>query len=165
MSQAAQFNSNSAAQQPRITAHVNVGGQWRPFSAILDSGNDITLIGPDTAAKLGISRRMARSNFKVQFGQTANQAHNFYMVNIPMRFENLRPFMASIGVGPVRENLIGRKDAFEHHTIVFNRGQIKMFQSGPNQNTFGVDLSNNRSIYESTQKSGGYRGLIPNNYI
>lgn len=165
MSQAAQFNSRGAEAQPRVTAHVQVNGQWRPFSAILDSGNDITLIGQDTASKLGITRRMARSNFKVQFGQTANQAHNFYMVQIPMRFNNMKPFMASVGVGPVRENLIGRKDAFEHHTIVFDKGQIRMFQSSPNQNSFGIDLGNNRQVYDMANRGRGYQSVVPNNYV
>ena len=155
----------SANKQPKIQAHVQVGNQWRPFTAILDSGNDVTLISDATAAQLGINRGMARSSFKVQFGNTANDAHNFYQVHLPMRFQGMQPFQSTIGVGQVRENLIGRKDAFEHHDILFSQGKIKIFQSHPNANTIGVDLGANRTAHAKMNSNSSYKDTVPNNYL
>ena len=160
-----QFGSKTPDAQPKIQADVLVGNQWKQFTAILDSGNDITLISEATAAQLGISRRMARSSFKVQFGNTANDTHNFFQVSLPMKFGNMKPFQATIGVGKVRENLIGRKDAFEHHDILFSGGKIKLFQSNPNSNTFGVDLGGNRQAHAKMNSGSRYRDTMPNNYI
>lgn len=166
MSQAAVHNSKSARAQPFIQAFVQVGGQWRGFRAILDSGNDITLITTQTAQQLGLSPQMASGNFKVQFGHSANEGHNFYMVKVPMKLgPHLQPFMASVGVGPARENLIGRQDAFEHHSITFTGGQISITQSNPNNNTFTVGLGNNRAMHASQNAASKYRDTIPNNYI
>lgn len=153
--------------QPFIQASVQVGGQWRSFRAILDSGNDITLITPQTAAQLGINPQMASGNFKVQFGESRNQGHNFYMVKIPMKLSpQLRAFTASVGVGPVRENLIGRQDAFQHHSITFNPGgKISITQPSPNANTFHVDLGNNREMHARQNQHSSYRDTVPNNFI
>ena len=166
MSLQAVHNSKSARAQPFIQAAIQVGGQWREFRAILDSGNDITLITQQTAAQLGLSPRMASGSFKVQFGHQQNEGHNFYMVKVPMRLgPHLRPFMASVGVGPARENLIGRQDAFEHHSITFTGGQISITQSNPNNNTFTVGLGNNRAMHAQYNAQSRYRDVLTNNYI
>jgi hypothetical protein len=162
----ADFTSKSPTAQPHVTAHVQVGNQWRPFQAILDSGNDITLISQQTAAQLGIGKNMCTSNFKVQFGHQQTQGHNFCQVKIPMRFGNMKPFMASVGIGPVRENLIGRKDAFEHHTITFAPGgKIRLSQSNPNNNTFNIDLGGNREAHAQMNAGSRYTDTMPNNYL
>lgn len=162
----ADFSSKSSEAQPMIQVSIQVGNQWRPYTAILDSGNDVNLISDATAAKLGLSKRNCTSNFKVQFGETANQGHNFCQMQIPMRFGNMKPFMATVGVGPVRENLLGRKDVFEHHTITFSPGgKIRMSQSNPNQNTFNIDLGNNRPAHAQMNAGSRYTDVMPNNYI
>ena len=161
----ADFSSKSPTAQPHITAHIQVGNQWKPYSAILDSGNDVNLISEATAQKLGLSKSMCTSRFKVQFGQAANQGHDFCQMQVPMRFGNMRPFMATVGIGPVRENLLGRKDVFEHHTITFDHGKIRMSQSNPNNNTFNIDLGNNRVVHAGMNAGSRYTDVIPNNYI
>ena len=151
--------------QPFIQPSIQIGGQWRSFRAILDSGNDITLITPQTAAQLGLSPKMASGNFKVQFGEQQNQGHNFYSVKVPMKLApHLKAFMASVGVGPVRENLIGRQDAFQHHTITFSGGKVGISQQ-PNANSFAVDLGNNRAMHARQNQHSLYQHTVPNNYI
>lgn len=151
--------------QPFINAYVNVNGQWKTFRAILDSGNDITLMTTQTAQQLGITPQMASGRFKVQFGESKNQGHDFYSVTLPMKLgSQLRPFQATIGVGPARENLIGRKDAFEHHAITFAGGKINISQH-TNANSFNVDLGNNREMHSRQNAYSKYREVIPNNYI
>lgn len=155
-----------AKSQPFINAAVQVGGQWRQFRAILDSGNDITLITQQTAQQLGISPQMASGKFKVQFGHSQNEGHDFYSVKIPMKLgAHLPPFQASVGVGPARENLIGRQDAFQHHDITFSKGQVRITQSNPNNNTIAVDLGANRSMHARRHASTAYTDTLPNNYI
>lgn len=163
----ASFKSNSAAQQPLVTASVQINGQWKSYKGILDSGNDLNLITPQTAQQLGISPQMGQKQFQVQFGETANQRHNFFMINVPMKFGNLQPFQASIGVGPVRENLIGRKDVFEHHKIVFDQGKVQMYQANPNQNSFGVNFpANNTRNFQQMHQGSKYRGnFTPGNLL
>ena len=78
---------------------------------------------------------------------------------------NLPPFQASVGVGPARENLIGRQDAFQHHDITFSQGQIRITQSNPNNNTIAVDLGANRSMHARQNANTRYRDTLPNNYI
>lgn len=154
--------------QPFINAQVNVGGQWKQFRAILDSGNDVTLMSQQTAQQLGISPQMAGGKaFKVQFGNTANDAHNFYQVSLPMKLApHLRPFTAAVGVGQVRENLIGRKDAFQHHDILFKAGgKMQITQSQTNANTFSVQLGNNRERHAAQNANTQYTDVVPNNYL
>lgn len=162
----ADFSSRSSSAQPKISVSIQVGNRWMPYDAILDSGNDVNLISEQTAAKIGLSKNMCISRFKVQFGQTANQGHDFCQMQVPMRFGNMRPFQATVGIGPVRENLLGRKDVFEHHTITFAPGgKIRMSQSNPNQNTFNIDLGNNREAHAQMNAKTGYQATVPNNYI
>lgn len=163
------FPSKGPATQPRVTAQIQINGQWKSYNGIMDSGNDLNLITLQTAQQLGITPQMAKHNFKVQFGESKTQGHNFYMIQTPMRFGGLKPFMAKVGVGPVRENLIGRSDVFQNHDIVFPAGGgVKMYQSSPDKNTFGINFQPGyMNQFQNQHKASQYRGLgiAPANFI
>lgn len=109
--------------RPYATVYLqSKDGNFYPSTMLSDSGNDITLINYQTANSLGL-RPDDGKVFEVE-GVSPGVRDKYYMYQLPMRIGNYLPFMATVGVGPVAQNLLGRRDVFDRFSVTYADRQV-----------------------------------------
>lgn len=119
---------------------------FHPIRGILDSGNDITLLTPNSSAELGLTRNDATGEFNVK--GIGAKPMVFYNVKLLMRVQDTQPVwiragaqIPSQGEDALRDNLFGRKDILDHFNIVMSKGRIELHQTGGGgSNILGMSL-------------------------
>jgi len=90
--------------------------QFHPVKLMVDSGNDLTLISQQTAHELGYSTRDGEPFHVAGISQTAQ---DFSMINTMIRIGSYPPIHIGVGIGDVKDNLLGRQDVYNHYDITF----------------------------------------------
>ena len=128
-------NQAGSAARPYILAGImGADKKFHQIKLLADSGNDVTLINDKSAAELGFDRAEVKQNsqpFKVQ--GIANDPLDFYMIKSQLRLKDLEPVWIKIGIGPVRENLLGREDVLDNFTVTTSKKQVIFTQLHSNQ--------------------------------
>jgi hypothetical protein len=131
--------------RPYITIDIQgTDGQFYPVKGILDSGNDITLLTPETSAKLGLTGGASTFNVK----GIGNKPMVFTNTDLLMRVQNTEPVTIPAGAqipqgndDHLRDNLFGRKGILDHFNIMMSKGRIELHQTGGGaSNSLGLSL-------------------------
>lgn len=109
-----------------------------------NSGNDITLLTPDTSAELGLTGGASTFNVK----GIGNKPMIFTKTKLLMRVQNTKPVMIPAGAqipqgddDHLRDNLFGRQGILDHFSIVMSKGSIELHQTGGGgSNALGLSL-------------------------
>ena len=121
-------------------------GQFHSVKGILDSGNDITLLTPQTSAELGLTGDQGQGTFNVK--GIGAKPMVFTNVKLLMRVQDTEPVwirsgaqIPAAGDDALRDNLFGRKDILDHFDIVMSKGRIELHQTGGGaSNSLGLSL-------------------------
>lgn len=103
----------------------SVDGNYYPVRMLADSGNDVTLITHEAARMLGLRQEMGQP-FSVE-GVAPGVMTQFMLFQVPMRIGNYQPFYATIGVGDVSQNLLGRRDVFSRFDVTYTADKQVVF--------------------------------------
>jgi Aspartyl protease len=118
--------SFNPSQRPWIT--VGLMGDDRmfhPVKLMVDSGNDLTLISRETAANIGLDPRRGSS---FQVAGISQQGQEFKQLQTMLKISNFRPIPIHIGVGDIKDDLLGREDVYENFEIIFDPDKITFRQ-------------------------------------
>jgi hypothetical protein len=140
----------SGQGRPYVTLNIqSMDGTFKPIKAIFDSGNDITLINEDSARFLGLDHPEVLDDatpFKVQ--GIAKAPLDFFMVKRLVKIEGMNPVWMKIGIGGLKENLLGREDLFDNFDVSLSKKAIRFTQL--HTNSIGIEFP-----------AGGIRGYTP----
>lgn len=113
--------------RPYATVHIQArDGNYYPSQMLADSGNDITLINFQTARMLGLRPEEGR-HFQVE-GVVPGVKSDFYMYQLPIKIGMFPPFYATVGVGEIQQNLLGRRDVFDKFNVTYTANRQVVFQ-------------------------------------
>lgn len=132
MSSTASFN---VGQRPHI--EVNLAG--KPTRMLWDSGNDITLINHDTADRLGIPWRQLPDGFNVK-GVDPTSSVPFKTLNLPIQIGGTNPITIPVGIGPIRDNLLGREGVLDRFDATISKNKVVFSQHGAVGNGLGLSV-------------------------
>ena len=121
----------SSGKRPHIMVDIlDANDRWVPVRLLADTGNDVTLLNQKTAEGLGLTspEMLARSvAFKVQ--GIAAAPMDFMMIKRPVRMGgSTTPIEIKIGIGPLRENLLGREDVLDKFEMKFTKSKLTLTQ-------------------------------------
>lgn len=128
--------STKKGQKKEVMINVgNAQGQLTPIRAILDSGNDITLLTTGTAKQLGFYNPNVGETIHVS--GIAGGGQEFKMFPNWIQFGNMRPIQVNMGYAirpdslPV--NLIGNKDIIDsgRYTLIMDEDSIELHEKMP----------------------------------
>lgn len=117
----------SYATGQRPYAEVNLNG--RPVRVLIDSGNDITLLPTEIADRIGINWRQLSDGFNVK-GVDPNTSVPFKTTTIPLQIGNDPPIQIPVGIGELRDPLLGREGVLDRYDIQFSKGSVSFNQHG-----------------------------------
>ena len=83
---------------------------------LADTGNDVSLINFETAAQLGFDENDG-TIFRV--AGISQQAQQFRMVKTYIKIGNTKPRKIRLGIGPLKDNLLGREDIFPYYNVEY----------------------------------------------
>jgi hypothetical protein len=128
--------STKKGQKKEVTIKVgNAQGQLVSIPAILDSGNDITLLTTQTAQKLGFYNPNVGETIHVS--GIAGGGQEFKMFPNWIQFGNMKPIQVNMGYAvrpdslPV--NLIGNKDIIDsgRYKLIMDEDSIELHEKMP----------------------------------
>lgn len=128
-------------QRPYVT--VPLAG--KPVRFLWDYGNDVTLINHDTAAYLGIHPQQIQEGFSVK--GISQQPQPFGMVHLPVTLAG-QTTVIPVGVGDVKDNLLGREGIWDKYNVNVNNQQITFSPMGDGLG-LGMPIQQNYA-YEAT---------------
>jgi len=122
--QQATFNMSSE-HRPNIPIWMlGPDRQWHRIRVMVDTGNDITLINRETANSVGFVPERDGRPFRVA-GISGSPTQFFMIDNVWMKVGETDPVQGRVGIGEVRENLLGREDIMNQFEITFTQGYIR----------------------------------------
>jgi len=144
----------SSGKRPHIMVDIlSADDRWVPVRLLADTGNDVTLLNEKTAQDLGLTTPeiLARAvPFKVQ--GIAAAPMDFMMIKRPVRMGgSTTPIEIKIGVGPLRENLLGREDVLDKFEMTFTKSKLKLTQL----------RDNTIPLYEPTESKSRIKTHLP----
>ncbi len=134
-------------QRPYID--VNLAGKSTRF--LYDLGNDVTLINHSTADRLGLDYRNAQGGFKVK--GISNQPLDFKMMKLPLQIGNTQPITIPVGVGDVRDNLLGREGVWDKFDTHISRDKLTFSQHNSNGNGLGLNIPLSTNVGYTTSNT------------
>lgn len=128
--------STSKGQKKEIIVKVlNANRQWVPIRAVLDSGNDITILTSQTAKQLGLYNPNVGETISIS--GIAGGGQEFKMFPNWLQFGNMRPIQVKMGFALRPEslpvNLIGNKDIIDsgRYTLIMDEDSIELREKMP----------------------------------
>lgn len=117
--------SYSTGQRP----YAEVMLQGRPVRMLIDSGNDITLLPTEVADRIGINWRNLPDAFQVK-GVDPRTSVPFKTTNVQLQIGNDRPISIPVGIGELRDPLLGREGLLDHYDVGFSKGRVTFSAHG-----------------------------------
>lgn len=117
--------SQTVSYGQRPYANIDVAG--KPVRFLVDTGNDLSLINHETAQYLGIDPSQIQQGFSVK--GISQQPQPFGMVNLPMTIAG-QTVTVPVGVGQIKDNLLGREGILDKYTISMSANQITFSPMG-----------------------------------
>lgn len=131
--------STKKGQKKEIIVNVlNANGQMVPIRAVLDSGNDITILTAQTAKQLGLYH--PNRGEKISVSGIAGGGQEFNVFPNWIQFGNMRPIQIKMGFALRNEslpvNLIGNKDIIDsgQYTLIMDEDSIELHEKMPMAN-------------------------------
>lgn len=121
----------------RPYAEVLLAG--KPVRMLIDSGNDITLLPTEIADRIGIPWRGLPDAFNVK-GVDPNTSVPFKTTTVPLQIGNDRPIMIPVGIGELRDPLLGREGLLDNYDVGFSKGRVTFSQHGNFGNGLPISL-------------------------
>ena len=128
--------STKKGQKKEVIVKVlNANRQWVPIRAILDSGNDITILTTQTAQQLGLYNPNVGETISIS--GIAGGGQEFKMFPNYIQFGNMKPIQVNMGFALRPEslpvNLIGNKDIIDSgkYTLVMDEDSIELHEKMP----------------------------------
>jgi hypothetical protein len=118
--------------------YIDVSLAGKPTKFLYDLGNDVTLINHETADRLGLDYRNAQGGFKVK--GIAPEPLDFRMMKLPLQIGNTRPITIPVGIGEIRDNLLGREGVWENFDTLISRDKLTFSQHNSNGNGLGLNI-------------------------
>ena len=116
-----------------------------PVRFLVDSGNDLTLINHQTAQMLGINPGQIQQGFSVK--GISQKAQPFGMVHLPITLAG-QTTVIPVGVGDVKDNLLGREGVLDKYNLNINSNQITFSYMGDGLG-LNLPVSQNFGAYEA----------------
>lgn len=121
-------------QRPYID--VDLAGKSTRF--LYDLGNDVTLINHETADRLGLDWQNAPGGFQVK--GIAPQPLPFKLMKLPLRIGHTQPVTIPVGIGEIRDNLLGREGVWDRFDTHISRNKLTFSQHNGNGNGIGMHI-------------------------
>lgn len=125
-----------AIQGQRPYIDVDLAGRSTRF--LYDLGNDVTLINPETADRLGLDWRNAKGGFKVK--GVAPEPIDAKLMRVPLQIGQTQPINIPVGIAPVRDNLLGREGIWTRFQTIVDNNKIIFNQKGGDSNGLGINI-------------------------
>jgi hypothetical protein len=131
--------STKKGQKKEIIVNVlNANGQMVPIRAVMDSGNDITILTTATARQLGLYH--PNRGEKISVSGIAGGGQEFNVFPNWIQFGNMRPIQIKMGFALRDEslpvNLIGNKDIIDsgQYVLTMDEDSIELREKMPMAN-------------------------------
>lgn len=111
---------------------------------MLDSGNDVSLIGRADAMRLGLTPDNAHPDRNIKVAGISQNPMPFYLYgHVPIQIGNTPPVSIPIAVGDVKDNLLGRERVRHAYDSIITRDRVilRRRQDVPIANTNEYDYS------------------------
>ena len=119
--------------RPYVMVKIMGGdGKWHDVNMMLDSGNDITLLTKDTAKAIQMDPKTDGDLFRV--AGINGTPDMFFMFTGQMQIGGMSPISTKIGIGPLRDNLLGRNDIFKRYSILFTPNSVHFIENKEGKN-------------------------------